>query len=507
MANKIYKDKICGYQLEYVLTDFQLGIKREDEINFQYFDFKKIGFDFVVQGTTLGIKLGWQDDYSFIDVGGAGLQFTWDGTKLGVRVEGETNYSFQDLRGASFQYEWQGTKLGIKTTDETSFTFVDLKGEPGNPNILSLGSVEMVDFGEGSIEITGSSPAQILNFKLPCARPTVFEVGNVIEGPAGVTISGTAPNQVLHFSLPRGKGIEYMWDGTKLGVRIEGDSQYVYTDLKGAPGDVSTEQLNAAIATAKTEINNEVNEKLSNLDTGVSLPLGAIINYPKDVIIPDGFCAEGATLLADEYPELTALFGGVLQKVDKLDIALENNQSNAGFVLNVTTTDFERLASQAFVMFDADDYTALTLLNSDSSTKTFQFQITGNLIEKVRAYMQETQSLKARIKATLTNNEITTATCTFSFAGAKTSFAAGSFEIIEKDFVATMVCDTDITEKMDLIFAISVPPYAQLDIYAIEFLTAIFDANVEYVKLPYRFSSVGPTTAIMYIGEKNGGEE
>lgn len=33
-----------------------------------------------------------------------------------------------------------------------------------------------------------------------------------------------------------GRGLEFHWDGTRLGVRVEGDTNYVYTDLKGSPG-------------------------------------------------------------------------------------------------------------------------------------------------------------------------------------------------------------------------------------------------------------------------------
>lgn len=34
-----------------------------------------------------------------------------------------------------------------------------------------------------------------------------------------------------------GKGLEYNWSGTQLGVRVEGDSAYTYTDLQGEKGD------------------------------------------------------------------------------------------------------------------------------------------------------------------------------------------------------------------------------------------------------------------------------
>ncbi|QUH21067.1 hypothetical protein [Alkaliphilus sp. B6464] len=34
-----------------------------------------------------------------------------------------------------------------------------------------------------------------------------------------------------------GKGLEYDWQGTQLGVRVEGDTEYIYVDLRGEKGD------------------------------------------------------------------------------------------------------------------------------------------------------------------------------------------------------------------------------------------------------------------------------
>jgi hypothetical protein len=36
---------------------------------------------------------------------------------------------------------------------------------------------------------------------------------------------------------PTGKSIEYNWNGTQLGVRVEGTTEYVYVDLKGEKGE------------------------------------------------------------------------------------------------------------------------------------------------------------------------------------------------------------------------------------------------------------------------------
>ena len=34
-----------------------------------------------------------------------------------------------------------------------------------------------------------------------------------------------------------GKSIEYTWNGTQLGIRIEGETDYTYVNLKGDKGD------------------------------------------------------------------------------------------------------------------------------------------------------------------------------------------------------------------------------------------------------------------------------
>lgn len=55
-----------------------------------------------------------------------------------------------------------------------------------------------------------------------------------------------------------GESLEYNWDGTALGVKLESESDFTYRELKGEAGDVSTEQLEQAIQEAKTELENEI---------------------------------------------------------------------------------------------------------------------------------------------------------------------------------------------------------------------------------------------------------
>lgn len=74
-----------------------------------------------------------------------------------------------------------------------------------------------------------------------------IDVGDTItvdpDQPAKVENVGTDENVILQFSIPRGQrgltglGLEFDWQDTQLGVRIEGEQDYQYVDLKGDKGD------------------------------------------------------------------------------------------------------------------------------------------------------------------------------------------------------------------------------------------------------------------------------
>ena len=43
--------------------------------------------------------------------------------------------------------------------------------------------------------------------------------------------------QTSDFIIKNGLPLEFNWDGTKLGIRVKGQTDYIYTDLKGSKGD------------------------------------------------------------------------------------------------------------------------------------------------------------------------------------------------------------------------------------------------------------------------------
>ncbi len=103
--------------------------------------------------------------------------------KLKEMAEGKEGVPGKD--GTGLEYSWNGTSLGVKREDETIYTYVNLVGKEGPQG------------KEGK------------------------------QGPQGIQ------------GLPGidGKSLEFQWQGTKLGIRLEGQSDYIYVDLKGDKGD------------------------------------------------------------------------------------------------------------------------------------------------------------------------------------------------------------------------------------------------------------------------------
>ncbi|MGL5315904.1 MAG: phage upper tail fiber protein [Peptostreptococcaceae bacterium] len=161
---------------------------------------------------------------------GASLEFDWSGTRLGVKKITDSAYSYVDLkgdrgergdkgdRGYKLNYIWNNTSLGVKSEEETVYTYMNLqgvKGDRGDAPNMHIGNVSVgVDENDYNATITGDNPNYFVNFKLP--RGT--------RGATGLTGA-------------RGKNLEFNWAGTQLGVRQEGDTEYVLKELKGDKGE------------------------------------------------------------------------------------------------------------------------------------------------------------------------------------------------------------------------------------------------------------------------------
>ena len=108
---------------------------------------------------------------------GNGLEFNWSGTKLGVRLEGTEEYTYVDLQGIQGETGPQGP--------EGKSGIQGIQGDQGVPG----------DKGE--------------------------------KGDKGDTGDP-------------GPGLEFVWRGTELGVRVPGTEEYTYVDLKGPKGETGS---------------------------------------------------------------------------------------------------------------------------------------------------------------------------------------------------------------------------------------------------------------------------
>ncbi|HIV21468.1 MAG TPA: hypothetical protein IAC81_05735 [Candidatus Scatomorpha stercorigallinarum] len=74
----------------------------------------------------------------------------------------------------------------------------------------------------------------------PRGEAATVAVGSVASGEsAAVTNSGDEHDAVFDFVLPQGgpgPGLEFDWQGTELGVRVAGEAEYAYSDLRGPAG-------------------------------------------------------------------------------------------------------------------------------------------------------------------------------------------------------------------------------------------------------------------------------
>ena len=69
-------------------------------------------------------------------------------------------------------------------------------------------------------------------------------ITNVIENPNEILVTfgwedvngGSKSTTITIPTGADGKSLEYEWDGTKLGIKVEGEDNFTYTDLKGEDG-------------------------------------------------------------------------------------------------------------------------------------------------------------------------------------------------------------------------------------------------------------------------------
>lgn len=108
--------------------------------------------------------------------------------------------------GISLEYHWNGTQLGVRQQGQTTYQYVNLKGDKGD---------------KGDTGPQGERGLQGLK----------GDTGAI--GPKGDT-GATGPKGDI------GVGLQFLWNGTELGVKKETDSTYIYVNLKGDKGDTGS---------------------------------------------------------------------------------------------------------------------------------------------------------------------------------------------------------------------------------------------------------------------------
>ena len=156
-------------------------------------------------------------------------------------------------------------------------------------------SLETIEANE-----TGKSVRQKINEVINTYNGFTFQVGTVDIGPASVSISGETGDYTLDFVIPEGpqgetgemgpegpkgdtgdtgpegpkgdtgSGLEFDWDGTQLGVRVEGDTSYEYEDLVGPIGTTDYNDLENVPSEFPPESHTHVASEVTDLGTAAT---------------------------------------------------------------------------------------------------------------------------------------------------------------------------------------------------------------------------------------------
>ena len=206
--------------------------------------------------------------------------------KLRASAEAERISEFTALKSQSESATSGANNVNVKSTSGTDsyvVTVTDRTGTSTNsPNLINkigIGTVETGNYDEqATANITGAWGNQKLNLRLPVGQPfkieksyssvsamnadystttvklyqfVIIDTGNVedednaklyMKGNTAWTfitdLSGSQGIQgVQGIQGIQGKGLEFAWNGTQLGIRVEGDTSYSYADLKGDKGN------------------------------------------------------------------------------------------------------------------------------------------------------------------------------------------------------------------------------------------------------------------------------
>ena len=141
---------------------------------------------------------------------------------------------------------------------EWSAPIQTVKGDPGEANVLTIGTVTTVESSEfASASITGNSPNQVLNLAIPkgdkgdIGKSNVLTIGTVttVESSefASASITGNSPNQVLNLAIPKGDPGK---DGQNGNDGANGADGAIITDVLEIPFETTVETGETVVMTS-----------------------------------------------------------------------------------------------------------------------------------------------------------------------------------------------------------------------------------------------------------------
>lgn len=270
------KDGQDGIGLQFTWNGTQLGIKREDETEYTFED---------LEG-----ERGPEGPKGEQGVQGDSLEFHWNGTSLGVRIEGQSQYQYVNLKGPKGDkgdkgdqgiqgpqgdigpegprglqgikgdtgpkgdkpnHRWVSqTQIQFENPDGTWGDAVDLDPQAvliHQERFIATAEQEVFNLTKGAYRMGTNSVSWYLdgdkqtNEALEELSSTSIKIiGGVPEGSTVIIEYLEFANVAIGLKGEKGDpgdSLEFNWNGTQLGIRIEGQTSYQYVNLKGDKGD------------------------------------------------------------------------------------------------------------------------------------------------------------------------------------------------------------------------------------------------------------------------------
>lgn len=161
-----------------------------------------------------------------------------------------------------------------------------------------------------------------------------------------------------------GKGLEFNWQGTQLGVRVEGSSQYTYVDLKGQDGHTPVKGTDYFTAAEIADIESDIISQIDTLKKQIvqTLPVSDI--DPNTIyLVPKQTSSQGD--IYDEY----LYINNAWEHIGSTEVDLTN-------YYNKTQTDALLNAKQATLVSG----TNIKTINNNSLLGSGNIEIEGNEI-------------------------------------------------------------------------------------------------------------------------------